>query len=269
MKPPRIPRLLQNRQLPLEGGNPPRLPQGARAASPQLPPRIQPPEGLPSVPGLEIATATYPGAHPGAEAEPVRGDFVDAFGLDGGIGFSWGTLSGCGAEVGPLVAASKALVRATLLSHPAVGATAHRLSRALYPMLSEGRSLALTFGLYDPEDRRFVVCNCGNWPAVVLAHGQALLVGSPGPPLGDFDSWRYPPSAITLAPGTILVGSTVGLPVAAGEADRTWAGLTDLPERHRSLPAFAQAVLGPLADGRPRQEPREGTVLVLRGVSSQ
>lgn len=262
MKPLRLARLHPNLQQP-EAGHHRQLPQGARAASPQLPPRVQPPEGLPSVPGLEIAAATYPDV----ETEPIRGDFVDVFGLDGSFGFAWGALSGCGAEVGPMVAASKALLRATLISHPAVGATAHRLSRSMYPMLSEGRSLALTFGLYDPEDRRFVLCSCGSWPALAISEGQARLVGSPGPLLGDYDAWRYPPTAITLAPGTVLFGSTVGI-VAADGAPASTTSITALVECHPSLPALAAAILRPDTDGRRRPEPRPGTVLVLRAVGT-
>jgi len=240
------------------------LPQGARAASAQLPDRIQPPEGLPRIPGLEIATATYP---ENVANGAVRGDFVDIFGMDGAFGFAWGSLSGCAAAVGPLVTACKALVRATLLSHPAVGATAHRLSRAFYPILSDGRSLALTFGLYEPEERRLVVCNCGSWPAILMSEARTSLVGRTGPLLGDYDNWRYPPTAITLAPGAVLVGCTTGVPEAAGVGIASEARLPELLARLRSLPAFAAAILRPESDGHRRLERRTGTVLVLRAVA--
>jgi serine phosphatase RsbU (regulator of sigma subunit) len=192
---------------------------------------------------------------------------VDVFQANGLFGVAWGDLSGNGPAVGPLVTASKALLRATVLSHPAAGATAHRLSRILYHVFYEERSLAMVFATYEPEQRKLVLCNCGGWPPILLSGGRARPLGEMEPRLGDYDIWRYAPVAVTLSPGDTLVGFTAGLPESRREGEILGtAPLRVVLERRQEaeLPALVHDVLQ-LACGDSR-DPPPSTVVALRAV---
>lgn len=236
---------------------------GARGQRDGMPHPHQIPLSTAAIPGLEVTAAALPAERGG------RGDFVDVFKAQRVFGVAWGDLSGNGPAVGPLVTAAKALLRANLVSHPAAGATAHRLSRILYHVFYEERSLAMVFATYEPEQRRLVLCNCGGWPPILLSGGHARPLGEMEPRLGDYDVWRYAPVAVTLSPGDTLVGFTAGLPESrrGGEILGT-APLRGVLERRREteLPALADELLQ--LSGGDSSHPHPSSVVALRVVEA-
>lgn len=166
------------------------------------------PAGLPTMPGVRLATRYLPAA----ETARVGGDWYDAFPLSGGrIGLVVGDVMGhsmtSAAVMGQLRSTLKTLAR---LNMPAAEVLARLDEQA--QELGTDRLATCLYAVYDPGAQRVVLTNAGHPPPVLLpADGTAsLLPVPPGVPIG-VGGFGFEAIEVATPPGSTLLLYTDGL----------------------------------------------------------
>jgi serine phosphatase RsbU (regulator of sigma subunit) len=206
------------------------------------------PRQLPQPDGWQIAAFNR-------GAQEIGGDFFDCIELaDGTIGAVVADVCGKGVPAALFVALTRSLVRAASLApglfSGGAGADA-RLSGALrfandYIAVEHGESsmfITLFYGALDPATGRLSYLNAGHNPPLLLgADGRvARELGGTALPLGILPGQAFEPSALTIAPGELLVSFSDGITEALS-ADGEFYGddrLLAAVEAYAHLPAQA------------------------------
>jgi sigma-B regulation protein RsbU (phosphoserine phosphatase) len=137
---------------------------------------IQPP----TVPGLDIAAATFP-------ALATCGDYYDYLTLpNGSIGVVIGDVSGHGLGPALIMVETRACLQFLSQTCANPGEVLTRMNATLYNDLDEERYVALILAQFDPLERRLVYANAGHTAAYHLdGRGNVKAVmESGGPPAG-------------------------------------------------------------------------------------
>ena len=196
------------------------------------------PSTFPSIPGFEIAGASYP-------ARETSGDYFDFIPmLHGGVGVVIGDVSGHGMGPALLMADARAYLRALALTCSDVGEILTRANAAILADTADEHFITLFFARIDPAARTMVYASAGHTTGYVLgASGDVREeMGSTEMPLGIMaDATFTHGQPVALYPGDVMVLLTDGI-VEAVSFERQpfgYARAIDAVRRHLDLPAHA------------------------------
>jgi serine phosphatase RsbU (regulator of sigma subunit)/integral membrane sensor domain MASE1/anti-sigma regulatory factor (Ser/Thr protein kinase) len=168
------------------------------------------PEGLPNLPGVELAARYVPATK---EVE-VGGDWYDVILLPNGhVAVSVGDVAGHGLRAAATMGQLRMAVRAYALDE---GSPASVLRRAhgLMQQLALAEMATLVHLVFDPDSGRARFASAGHPPPLVVSGegGAAYLTGGLAPPLGAVPSRDdFQEAETELAPGSTLLLYTDGL----------------------------------------------------------
>ena len=140
------------------------------------------PASPPKRAGFDIFGASFP-------VDVMGGDYFDYFPVqEETLGIAIGDVCGHGFGPSLLMAATRAYLRALMLTEATVGTILTLANRALAADVSEGRFVTLLLARLDPRTGSFVYANAGHPPGYVLASSGEVKaeLESTGCPLGLF-----------------------------------------------------------------------------------
>jgi serine phosphatase RsbU (regulator of sigma subunit)/PAS domain-containing protein len=229
------------------------------------------PPGLPSVPGVEVASAHLAAAHLTAENPEMGGDFYDLYRTGAGWGLSIGDVGGRGGDVAAVGAAARHAIRVVghFNSDPS-----QVLTSANEVMLAEefgGRFVTACIAHMEWRDRSLrVTVGCAGHPGPVLVRkdGQTHQMRGGGVPLGLFPDTELGIEEHDLQAGDALVLFTDGLTDARSQdlgrlGDRLTGEVTALAGRP---PGLILARLRELALDFSGSQPRDDITMVALRV---
>lgn len=165
------------------------------------------PTVLPSHPS--IRTASLYSAAPG----PVQigGDWYDiALGTDDML-FIIGDVAGHGIEAAKIMAAARHGLAALAVCDRQPGTLLGNVNTFLCQSVKDGMTTCIVLR-YVPSERTLSWAIAGHPPALLISNGAASYLNGPvGPPLGIDPDASYPPTTLTLPPGSTVVLYTDGL----------------------------------------------------------
>jgi sigma-B regulation protein RsbU (phosphoserine phosphatase) len=175
------------------------------------------PRVIPSLPGLDIAVATFGFDISGASypAEAIGGDYYDFVPLrDGSLGVAIGDVSGHGVGPALLMAEVRAFLRAFAQTETNVGAILGLVNRVLIPDIQDDRFITMLFARLDPRTRRFSYSSAGHQRGYILNGAGEVkhVLESTATPLGIFSENTFPTSEeIPLELGDLILLVTDGV----------------------------------------------------------
>jgi PAS domain S-box-containing protein len=146
------------------------------------------PAAAPTLPGLEIAAASFP-------ALATCGDYYDYLPLaNGSLGVVIGDVSGHGLGPALIMAETRAYLRFLSASGLEPGEVLTKINEVLYEDLDENRYVALILAHVDSSSRRLRYVNAGHTAAYHLDGAGAVKAAmeSCGPPLGVLPGTVFP-----------------------------------------------------------------------------
>jgi PAS domain S-box-containing protein len=194
------------------------------------------PKESPSVPGFDIAGASFP-------AEAAGGDYYDYLEMaNGRFGLVVGDVTGHGVGPALLMAETRAYVRIVALNRDDVGRILTRANDALSDDIGDERYVTMFLGRLDADTRTLYYCSAGHPPALIIGRDGALRakLKRTGVPLGMRRKVQYQAAEpVVLEPGDILALLTDGADEATNEAG-DFFGLEEVIRvirEHRDRPA--------------------------------
>jgi sigma-B regulation protein RsbU (phosphoserine phosphatase) len=222
------------------------------------------PSSTPWAHGIQIGVASLP-------ARQLGGDFYDFLRYPGGeVGIAVGDVAGKGTSAALYGAfAVGALREVAAHSCPCPSELLERMNERLRGLDVRRRFLAMTFAVYEPENRRLRVANAGLPYPLLLRDGHASELKLSGVPLGLLAESEYSETELNLQAGDVVVLHSDGLTEArnpAGEELGAERLLRTLEERSDApAEALARALLDAqcrfVGDGAPADD---RTVVVLK-----
>jgi sigma-B regulation protein RsbU (phosphoserine phosphatase) len=178
------------------------------------------PKTPPSVPGYEIAGASFP-------AEVVGGDYFDFIrGTgDGGVAICLGDVSGKGLSAALLMANLQATIRGqALLDLPPRESVTH--ANALLARSTDPEKFATFFyGVLDPREHLLTYSNAGHDPPLLLSPRTGVSsLETGGLVLGFLDHSSYEEASVPIGPGDLLVAYSDGVTDAVDGSDEPFGG---------------------------------------------
>jgi serine phosphatase RsbU (regulator of sigma subunit)/anti-sigma regulatory factor (Ser/Thr protein kinase) len=244
------------------------------------------PEGLPPVPGLELAARYLPG---GAGVE-VGGDWYDVITLpDGTVGLAMGDVVGKGLRAASLMGQLRSGLRACARDGRPPADIVELLNDLLAESDTTGHMATLVYGVFDPVGGELTLVNAGHPPPLLRRpDGTVTFVETDsGLPLGALPDSRYAATSLTIEPGSTLLFYTDGL-VESRELplDDGMERLRSCLDRELDCDALCDAVVARCSSGPSRDDiallavhyqalgdelhlslpARPGALLPLRGV---
>jgi sigma-B regulation protein RsbU (phosphoserine phosphatase) len=155
-----------------------------------------------SVPGFDIAGATYPAAE-------TSGDYFDLIPLaDGGVGMVVGDALGHGIGAAMIMVQARAYVRAFAKKESDPAVILNLVNQELSGDLGDDRFVTLIIARVDPRRKFLDYASAGHVPGYLLNGSGEVdrVIGSTGIPLGINRDWTYQRSeSIKLKPKNMLV----------------------------------------------------------------
>jgi PAS domain S-box-containing protein len=197
------------------------------------------PKHAPTVPGYDIAGATYPAVQAG-------GDYFDYLPMpDGDVGLVVSDVSGHGMGPALIMAETRAYLRVVAYNRRDAGLVLTRANSVLAEDLGDSsRFVTSLLVRLVPAERRLAFANAGHTAGYVLDAGgvvrQKLVRG--GPPLGFLAESVYAESPMwSLDPGDVVVLLTDGIEEAASPAGEVFGAerLLEVVRAHRTATAAA------------------------------
>ena len=166
------------------------------------------PHELPEAPGLELA-AHYA---PAAGAQPVGGDWYDAFELDGGqVGVVIADVSGHGLDAAAYMVQVRNVVRALAIEHSRPEVVLERANHVVSQLGEHHLFATCCYAVVDPVHGDLAWASAGHFAPLLVDGAPRYLPTEVGPPLGVQADARFPASSAALEPGDLLVLFTDGL----------------------------------------------------------
>lgn len=194
------------------------------------------PEGSPSGPGWQAAAQFRP-------ARELGGDLYDFYDMGGGLlGVALGDVAGKGVPAALYAAFTSGLLRRRAYERHAPADLLLRMNRTLRRRGVEGLFCALTYAVFDFQERSLRVASSGLPRPVHFrqSEGRAVTVDVAGLPLGTFDGASYEDASLELAAGDVFVFYTDGLVEArAGGEEYGERRLLEAVAEHAGLEATA------------------------------
>ena len=169
------------------------------------------PEGLPEIPGVDVAARYLPGSH-----EAVGGDWYDVFLLPTGhVGLVMGDVAGRGVWAAAVMGQLRNALRAYALEGNPPALVAERLNRLIHP----NAMATLVYLTFDPDTWTVRYLNVGHLPPLVVApEGTVSFLEGGSPPLGAMPGILYREETAALRPGSTIVLYTDGLAEVKGKS---------------------------------------------------
>ncbi|MFW6175406.1 MAG: PP2C family protein-serine/threonine phosphatase, partial [Acidobacteriota bacterium] len=167
------------------------------------------PEGVPDVPGYELAGWNRP-------AREVGGDYYDLVPLPsedrgsedgrvGRLGFALADVSGKGVPAALMVSTLHSAVRLLMGRMGAGPRLVERLNRHILASSAPNKFITLVVGELDASAGRLVYVNAGHNPGLVIRSGGAVeRLGAGGLPVGLLPGSTYRDGSLDLAPGDLV-----------------------------------------------------------------
>ena len=224
------------------------------------------PQFPPTIPGYDIAGASFPAKH-------VGGDYFDFLDLpDHYLGLAVGDASGHGVGAALVSAETRALLRALVLSHHSVDEIITLANRVLTAGMKDTHFITLFLGRLNPRTGSFVYTSAGHETGYLLdaANVQKAQLQSTGIPLGVMADCEFPISVgLKLEPGDIVILPTDGVREARAR-DEPFFGAERLvnvvranrEKRARQIIAAIEAAVR--AYCHPHPPPDDFSVLILK-----
>ena len=167
------------------------------------------PDGLPQIPGLDLAVCYLPAT----EGADVGGDWYDAFHLQGGrIGLVTGDVAGHSIASASVMGQVRSLLRGYAIDDPHPGRVLRRANTALAHLLPDVLA-SVVYAVLDPATGDLSYANAGHPPPLVTAgtgHAQ-YLDDTAGIMLGACTDSTFATGHRLLPPGARLLFYTDGL----------------------------------------------------------
>ncbi len=179
------------------------------------------PQTLPPILGIEYSGACRP-------ALGVGGDYYDFLALPGGhLGIAVGDVSGKGIAAALMMASLQASLRGEATRAPEnLAALVANVNHLVYEASSANRYATFFYAQYAPETRQLTYVNAGHNPPMLFhpdgKDWQVSRLETGGTVVGLLESFPYEQSAVTVAPGDILVAFTDGISEAMNSLDEEW-----------------------------------------------
>jgi sigma-B regulation protein RsbU (phosphoserine phosphatase) len=228
------------------------------------------PRGAREVPGLDITAAYVP-------ARELGGDFYDFLPYgEGRLALALGDVSGKGTAAALYGSLAIGMLRENAVEHNAAPAVMlSMMNRRLHAARLEARFIALTFAVYNAEERTLAIANAGGTHPLLLRGGEVSEIPVDGIPLGLFPEADYAVEALQLRAGDVVIFASDGILESDNEKQEEF-GIERLRNLLTSLPAstgvedISGAILHATDEftglGRPAHDDR--TLIVLRVVDS-
>jgi hypothetical protein len=172
------------------------------------------PDALPMVAGVEVGA----GHRPAASAQPVGGDWYDAFPLDGGrLGLVIADVAGHGPDAAAYMVQVRNVVRALAFEHQEPATVLERAARVVAQLATTDLFATCVFAVVDPVDRSVTWARAGHLHPIVVGPPSRVVVDAGGPPLGVDPHATAPAVRVALSPGSGLLLCTDGLVELRGE----------------------------------------------------
>jgi serine phosphatase RsbU (regulator of sigma subunit) len=168
------------------------------------------PQGLPAVPGCDLAARFQPAG----EGDLVGGDFYDVFSVGDRWAIVLGDVCGKGAEAAAVTAMARWTLRSCGVPEADPGAPLRFLNDSMLRGDLEGRFITIAYLLLSVERDRVRVCvACAGHPAplYVPVAGEPVAVDARGDLLGVWPDVSLQVAELDLAPGDALVVYTDGV----------------------------------------------------------
>lgn len=175
------------------------------------------PGTLPSLPGMDIATAYR-------SAEQIGGDYYDVFLHGDAIYTVVADVSGKGVPAALLMAALRASLHA-LLQQPGLSITTliEQLNGLLYAASSNNRYATLFLSVYDPAKYTLTYVNAGHTRTLLLRADRSIrALDCGGTVVGLLPNVAYASETLTLEEGDLLFAYTDGVTEATNAAGEEW-----------------------------------------------
>ncbi len=163
------------------------------------------PAGNPRVEGFDVAGWNQP-------ADDTGGDFWDHHRLPGGV-LALALADATGHGIGPalMMAACRALFRATAASSRDLTEMVDRINRLLYEDLTESRSITAVLALLEGDTLSYLSAGQGPLVSYSAATGKLRCQNAHGIPLGILPDYPWPEAEhLTMASGDVMMFVTDG-----------------------------------------------------------
>jgi serine phosphatase RsbU (regulator of sigma subunit) len=166
------------------------------------------------VAGVEVGA----GHRPAASAQPVGGDWYDAFPLDGGrLGLVIADVAGHGPDAAAYMVQVRNVVRALAFEHQEPGTVLERAARVVAKLATTDLFATCVYAVIDPADRSVTWARAGHLHPIVVGPPSRVAVDAGGPPLGVDPHAAAPAVRLVLPAGSGLLLCTDGLVELRGE----------------------------------------------------
>lgn len=180
-------------------------------------------------------------------ARTLGGDFYDFMRLDDRrLGVAIGDVAGKGTPAALFGSLAVGMLRGRLVERESAPAEMlARMNDQLQSPSLENRYVAMTYGVWDSQDRSFQLSNGGFTHPLLWSRGTVRMIGIDGVPLGMLPDIRYDQIRLELSPGDVLAFCSDGLQESInGEGEQFSTG--DLGD---VLGTLASASAQQIADG--------------------
>ena len=158
------------------------------------------PKESPSLPGYDIAGATFP-------ARTIGGDYFDFIPLDETkIAICLGDVSGKGLTAALLMANLQASLRNQTYPGNSIKECLARVNRHLYRSTSPEKFATLFYGILDAQQHSLTYCNAGHEPPFLFhADGEVVRLKEGGTIVGIVDGFEFEEHEVGFRPDDVLV----------------------------------------------------------------
>jgi serine phosphatase RsbU (regulator of sigma subunit) len=210
------------------------------------------PAALPNVAGIDVGA----GHRPAAQAQPVGGDWYDAFELDRGrLGVVIADVAGHGPDAAAYMVQVRNVVRALAFEHQEPATVLGQAASVIARMGTGDLFATCCYAVVDPADRSVTWARAGHLHPLVLADPTRVVEAAGGPPLGVDPAAAVPAIRLELGAGEGLLLCTDGLVERRDEpVERGMARLAaDVDARRLAAPdlgtqALVDALIGSVDD---------------------
>jgi len=164
------------------------------------------PKVMPRLPGIEVAVLYHP-------AQELGGDFYDFLPYgDGRMAIAVGDVAGKGSAAALLGSLGVGLLREHAVHSPSPPAELLAdLNGHLQIPGSNGRFIAMAFGVYDSSRQELCLANAGFPQPLLVRDKRVSLVDVTGVPLGLLSDSSYESVRLRLLPGDVMVFCSDGI----------------------------------------------------------
>jgi sigma-B regulation protein RsbU (phosphoserine phosphatase) len=219
------------------------------------------PDDFPEIPPLQLGVLFKPVAQLG-------GDLYDWIAFDDGrLAIVIGDVAGKGAPAALYGALSSGVIRTRAGRKYPPAQMLELVNKTLYQRPIEGQYIAVTYAIYDPNNRTIALSNSGlPYPLLVRA-GQPTFLDIGGIPVGLFPDSQYEETTVQLQTGDVLVFYSDGV-IEMRNDNGDEFGLKRLAEtvrsNHEKTPEeIVKAVSAALAEFIGRVRPNDDRTMIV------